>query len=167
MFGGLAAYKMNKLKRVLMNGNFETIQLATRGTALIALPNGNFVYGSHPSAILLNENFKEIKRVSTGGNNFCALNQRNEICVSVDTKDCIISFDLNLNQLKKFGSNGEGNNELRTPVGLCCYQDYLYICDRSNKRIQIITLDFEYVTTIQLDGHYPFKWQFHRGECIS
>ena len=44
------------------------------------------------------------------------------------------------------------------PHDLCCKDDYLYICDRNNRRIQILTLDFEYSNTIQIDGH-PFRIQ--------
>ena len=143
------------MKRVLLNGKIETIQLAADGVSLIALPNGNLVYGTYGKVFLLNENFQEIKSVSTGGLSFCALNGRNEIYVSVYQSHCIISFDLNLNQLKQFGSNGTGNNQLNAPVGLCCHGDYLYICDYGNKRIQILTLDFEYVNTIPLDGNTP------------
>jgi len=157
VFRGLAAYKMNKLKRVLFNGKIETIQLPAYGTSLIALPNGNLVYGTHNRVFLLNENFQEIKRVSTSGWSFCALSRRNEIYVSVSPNYCIILFDINLNQLKQFGSRGTGNNQFNYPCGLCCHGDYLFVCDYGNKRIQILTLDFEYVSTIQLDGNRPYR----------
>ena len=44
LFGSLTVYKM---KKVLMNGKIETIQLAANGVSLIALPNGNLVYGTY------------------------------------------------------------------------------------------------------------------------
>ena len=161
VYGGLAAYKMSKIKRVLLNGKIEIIQLPilSRGVSLIALPNGNLVYGTVKKVLLLNENFQEIKSVETGGFSFCALNRRNEICVSAHSNNCIISFDLNLNKLKKFGFLGAGNNQSNSPFGLCCRGDYLYVCDFSNRRIQILTLDFEYVNTIQIDGDYPRRVQ--------
>ena len=81
VFGGLAAYKMNKMKRVLFNGKIETIQLAANGTSLVTLPNGNLVDGTVGKVFLLNENFQKIKSVSTGEWSFCTLNYRNEICV--------------------------------------------------------------------------------------
>ena len=81
-----------------------------------------------------------------------------DICVSVHHEHCIRLFDLNLNQLKQFGSFGAGNNQFNYPAGLCCHGDYVYICDRGNKRIQILTLDFEYSSTIQLDD-YPRRVQ--------
>ena len=63
MFGGLSAYKM---KRLLLNGKIETIQLPSDGgISLIALPNGNLVYGTWQKVFLLNENFQEIKSIST------------------------------------------------------------------------------------------------------
>ena len=73
--------------------------------------------------------------------------------------DRINLFDLNLNQLKQFGSQGAGNNQLQYPRGLCSHGDYLYICDYDNNRIQILNLDFEYVNTIHLDGHRPYRVQ--------
>ena len=140
------------MKRVLMNGKIETIQVAFYGTSLIALPNGNLVYGTaNGKVFLLNENFQKIKNVSTGGHSCCAINDRNEIYVSSSQKHSIISFDLNLNQLKQFGSQGAENNQLNCPYGLCCHGDYLYICDNRNNRIQILNFDFQYVSTIQVN----------------
>ena len=103
MFGGKGwdfIYKMNKLKKVLMNEKIETIQLPLFGVSITALPNGNLVYRTFMQVVLLNENVKEIKSVSTSGESCCALNYRNEIYVSDYSEDCIILFDLNLNQLK-------------------------------------------------------------------
>ena len=161
VFGGLSAYKM---KRVLMNGKTETIQLAISkiingGVSLIALPNGNLFYGARWKLLLLNEIFQEIKRVSTDGDGYCALNHRNELYVSDQAKHCITLFDLNLNQLKQFGSFGTEKNQFINPYGLCCHGDFLYICEYNNMRIKILTLDFDYVNTIQLDGNQPFKVQ--------
>jgi len=104
------------------------------------------------------ENLKEIKSFSTGGWSCCALNRRNEIYVSVGGKHCIISFDLNLNQLNQFDSHGAGYNQFNYPRGLCCHGDYVYVCDYWNKRILLLTLDLEYSNSIQLDG-CPFDVQ--------
>ena len=150
MFEGLIQYKYKKMTETLLNGKFELIQVAGYPESWISLPNGNLVCCTDDSVILLDEYLKEIKSVSTGGYSCCTLNHRNEIYVSVGLKHCIISFDLNLNQLKQFGSNDAGNNQLNYPRGLCCHGDYLYICDYWNNRIQILTLDFEYSSTIQL-----------------
>ena len=87
-----------------------------------------------------------------------------------NNKHCIILFDLNLNQLQKFGSLGHKNNQFTCPLGLCCHGDYLYICDCNNHRIQILTLNFEYSSTIQLDGLYPYSVQISNttiGVCCE
>ena len=156
MFEGLKRYKM---KETLMKGKFELISIKGNPLSLIALPNGNLVCGTDISVILLNENFHEIKIISTGGLSFCALNRKSEICLSLYKQDCIMLFDLNLNKLKEFGSYGSENNQLKCPLGLCCDDNYLYICDRSNKRIQILTLNFQFVKTIQLDNNAPYRIQ--------
>ena len=139
MFGG-PKYKIHKMKRALMNRKIESIKLPCDfgGVSLIALPNGNFVYGTEYKVFLLNENFQELESVYTGGYNFCALSHRNEIYVSVQSINCtcrhfIILFDLNLNELKRFGSFGTRYNQLNYPLCLCCHGDYLYICIYNNK----------------------------------
>ena len=43
------------------------------------------------------------------------------------------------------------------PRGLCCHGDYVYICDRGNMRIQILTSDFEYSNSIQRDDLCPLR----------
>ena len=96
---------------------------------------------------------------------FCFKSQ-NEIYVSDHSKHCIILFDLNLNQLKHFGSEGVGSNQLNYPLGLSCHGDYLYICDRDNKRIQIFSLDFEYVNTIQLNGLKPYRTELSNTTIV-
>ena len=70
------------MKETLLNWKFELIEVAGWPTSLICLPNGNLVCGTDDSVKLFDENLKEIKSVSTGGQNFCALNRRNEIYVS-------------------------------------------------------------------------------------
>ena len=147
-----------------MNGKIETIKLPEKyGVSLMSLPNGNLVYGTYGKVFLLNRNFKKIKSVKTSGDSFCAFNQRNEIYhniyVSDTFKSCIILFDLNLNKLKQFDLEGAEDNQLNFPHGLCCHGDYLYICDYNNKRIQIITLDLDYSSTIQLDSIPPCRVQ--------
>ena len=148
---------------MLLNGNFETIPIEGHPNLLISLPNINFVCGTSRSVILFNEKLQTIKEVSTGlGTTYCALSRRNEIYVSVPQKHCIILFDLNLNQLKQFGSQGARNNQLNWPLGLCCHSDFLYICDSDNHRIQILTLDFDYVNTINIDYGRPNKIQISK-----
>ena len=82
MFEGLVQYKYKKIKETLFNAKLELIEVAGRPTSLISLPNGNLVCGTNNSVKLLDEKLKEIKSVSTGGLSLCALNRRNEICVS-------------------------------------------------------------------------------------
>ena len=151
--------KRYKMKQTLLNAKFELIEVDGPPTSLISLPNGNLVCSTTGLVKLLDENLKEMKSFSTGGLSFLALNCRNEIYVSVNNKHFIILFDLNLNKLKQFGSKGAGNNKFKYPRGLCCHGDYLYICDHNNSRIQILTLDFEYVNSIELDGLGPFRVQ--------
>ena len=74
--------KQYRYKIFFLNGKFELSEVAGQPSSLISLPNGNLVYGTNDSVKLLDENFKEIKSVSTGGLSCFALNRRSEIYVS-------------------------------------------------------------------------------------
>ncbi len=60
-------------------------------------------------------------------------------------------MDLNLNILKTFGSKGTNNSQFQFPISLCCRDEYLYVCDSENKRIQKFDLDFRYIDTLKLN----------------
>ena len=125
MLEGLDQYGYKKMKETLLNGKFELIEVAGQPVSLISLPNGNLVCGTVGSVKLLDENIEEIKSVLTGRSSCCALNRRYEIYVRQN--HCIISFDLNLNKLKQFGSQGTGDNHLFSSSGLCCHGVNVYI----------------------------------------
>ena len=70
-------------------------------------------------------------------------------------------LDINLNQVKIVGDQPDRSGEylLEYPCGLCCYEDYLYVCDNRIPRIQIFTLDLNYVDTIMLESYSPCRIQ--------
>ena len=70
-----------KIKETILNGKFELIEVAGKPTSVNNLPNGNLFCVTDDSVKLLDENFKEIKSVSTSWCSCCALNRRNEIIV--------------------------------------------------------------------------------------
>ena len=54
---------------------------------------------------------------------------------------------------KTFGSKGDGKDQFQYPSTIIRQNEYLFVSDAGNKRIQILTLDFKYHDTIQLDFH--------------
>jgi hypothetical protein len=72
----------NKIKKTLFKGKYKSIKLEHVGDFLIALANGDLVFGVSFSLMLIEENFKEIRKVTVGNVDSCALNHRNEIYVS-------------------------------------------------------------------------------------
>ncbi len=143
-------YKFNKIKKTLLKGIYELIQLADRGVSLISLPNSNLVFGTESLVKLIDENFKEINSVTVGNLKCCALNHRNEIYVSDGYQNVITLLDLNLKEVKVF--------RIKASNGLCCNGDFLYTCDHYNKRIEILTLDSDFVSNIQLND-WPYTIQ--------
>jgi hypothetical protein len=57
---------------------------------------------------------------------------------------------------------------LNCPTGLACHKDRLFICDSDNKRIQILTIDLEYINTIPLVDDTPYIIQISETTiCVS
>lgn len=150
LFEKSAKSRFLKMKKTLLKGIYESIEVASGGKSLISLPNGNLVFGTQTSLMILDENFKIMKSVALESIECCALNHRNEIYVSGGHDKVINLLDLNLKKVKVFRTEASD--------GLCCNGDFLYTCDQYNKRIEIQTLDFDYVSTIRLDD-WPYTIQ--------
>ncbi len=66
-------------------------------------------------------------------------------------------MDSNLNLIKSFDKIEK--NYFIVPW---CKEDHLYVCDDLNKRIQILSINFEYIDTIQLN-YWPYSFKMFEG----
>jgi hypothetical protein len=80
-----------------------------------------------------------------------ALNKRGEIYITDYYNHCIFMLTPELAKKKIFGSKGVENNELSMPNGISCNNDYVYVCDTNNSRIQILSLDLQFFKTFKLN----------------
>ena len=69
------------------------------------------------------------------------------ICVTVWGNDCIVVFSQKGELVRTFGSKGGGKGEFNCPTGLAISPDghHLYVSDRDNHRVQVFTLEGQYV----------------------
>jgi hypothetical protein len=160
-----AKFKFNKIKETILNGKFENIPLegnrkgayinAPYGVTVVFLPNGNLVYSASNMIKLTDENFQIIKSIDVGGEGFLALSRRNQIYFCCFQESCILLLDFNLNRIKKVGGQQcrDWQYMFKLPGGLCCHENYVYLYDSTNRRIQIFTLDLDYVDTIKIEYH--------------
>jgi hypothetical protein len=150
VFGGLQKYKIYKINQVFRRSELETqIEknlLSSKVNSCNIMPNGNVLCGGSNSLIELDVNLQIIKNIPFNRKIHCTLNHRNEIYVSVGHK--IILFDINFKELKQFGIRSRGNDGFFAPSHLRCDDEYLYVCDSLNHRVQILTFDLSYVDTI-------------------
>jgi hypothetical protein len=140
-------------KRIEMN-KYKTITLRSSLIEDICLlPNGYFCFVSASALRIYDQTFNLYSTVINDNDiepKGIAFNNRNELYISDSKHNCIYMMDFKLNSIKTFGTVGEGNDQFNRPFGLYCKEDLLYVCDHSNKRIQILSLDLEYVDTIKL-----------------
>ena len=64
--------------------------------------------------------------------------------------------DLDFNFIKSVGSQGSENCQLNGPYAICFTSSKFYICDYVNKRIQVYSKDFDFVTSYKVE-YLPWK----------
>jgi len=102
------------------------------------------------SITMFDENFNEIKKVNLGLSFGCTINKTGDIYVTDCKNNCIYKMDVELNMVKKEGSHGSGDFQFHSPLSICFENNFLYICDRLNERIQILNDNLEFVDKIKL-----------------
>ena len=70
------------------------------------------------------------------------------------TTSCILNYQLNGKFISRIGRQGTADLEFRYPFGLTINQTNgdIYVCDRDNKRIQIISKDFRFISKFGEDS---------------
>ena len=100
----------------------------------------------------MDETFKELKKIDRQGSLVgCSIYNDKHIYVTDYETACVYLMDNELNILKTFGSKGSGMDQFNCPCTIFCQNEYLFVSDHVNKRIQILTLDLKYFDTIQLN----------------
>jgi hypothetical protein len=152
MIGNLDFNSMAEIMYKMEKGNYETVQMKVLDVCV--LPNNRLLSTTLYSIAILDEKFNIVKETKyIDGNAIYSYgvafnNEQNFIYVS--SRDSIYLLDVYLNKIKSFGSRGSNKNSLIHPRGIFLKDDYLYVCDRGNKRIQILNSDLEYIDTIKL-----------------
>jgi hypothetical protein len=137
----------------IQNANFESIS-NLKIVSICILPNDQILATTDFSIRVFNGELKEIKvqKVPQWTAIGCAISPKNEIYISDYSNSCINIYDLNLNKITCFGSNGKDNNQFDGIYRIIWRKTYLYVCDRWNKRIQIYDIDLKHIDSITL--HY-------------
>ena len=73
---------------------------------------------------------------------------------SWDSTSCILNYQLDGKFISRIGKLGTADLEFRYPFGLTINQTNgdIYVCDRDNKRIQIISKDFKFISKFGEDS---------------
>jgi hypothetical protein len=147
------------MKQRIDNKDYEIIKFTGPPPLEICLlPSDCFCFVYSDSIEVYDQRFNILKTVCMINNTAIsprgiAFSKRNELYIS-DTPymndHSIHMMDFNLNLIKSFGKSGKDNREFYFPIGLVCKNDRLYVCDNGNQRIQILSLDLEYVDTLKL-----------------
>ena len=109
----------------------------------------------HKDVVVLNkrgERLRSITKSKHGFENICgvAVDNDENVYISDSGHHCIFKFNKRGKLQKKFGKEGSGPGEFYFPRGLAVADGRVFVCDRYNYRIQVLTTELELVT--QLTG---------------
>ena len=116
------------------------------------LSNECFISSNYGSVTLFDKSFRQLKKADISASG-CAIHNQTDIYVTDYASGCIYLLDNELNLQKTFGSKGDRMDQLYYPTTICCQNKYLFVSDKVNERIQILTLDLQYHDTVQLNFH--------------
>ena len=74
--------------------------------------------------------------------------------LSSSSGSCILNYQLDGKFISRIGRHGTADLEFRSPLGLTINQTNgdIYVCNRDNKRIQIISKDFKFISKFGEDS---------------
>ena len=83
---------------------------------------------------------------------YIATNGRDKIYIVQSGYNKITVTDFKFKKLNEFGgTKGSETNQLECPLGICYYNDSIYICDSKNKRIQKLSQELVFEDSFPLE----------------
>ena len=98
---------------------------------------------------------------------FCI--SQNKVFVTQFIGHCINMYELEGKMIKSVGSEGNGEVQFKHPFGLdvCDRNNNIYVCDRDNHRIQILTEELKYHSMLGIDLlKYPHDVKVTRDRVL-
>ena len=135
--------------------HLETVLENVNPAAIHSLPNGKILLINSNIVSILDENFNIIKSKQITGVVGCALNNENEIYLVDSINSCIYRVDSNLEINMKLGSYGHGEYLFKNPKAIFWVNEYLYVNDDGNFRIQIFNRDLKVFGSVE--NNNPFS----------
>lgn len=169
MIGTLVGFFV-KPKEILKNGNIKTVNLPFRPRSICVLPNDTLICCDYtPNIRQYDKDLNLINTITTVANqvSYATSNNKDRIYMSDTNNHQIVMTDLNFNKLGVVGTEGDGINQLNYPWGLSFSNDYLYVCDCNNRKIQKLTDQLQFVQAYKLD-YEPWHIKVNKNvACVT
>lgn len=135
--------KNREIHNRIKSGNFKIIDIEAQPWDVCPLPNGLLLIADLNQCKLYeyDENFKLLRTIDQLSEDgfypmgICT-NNRNEIYIVNHSNEKIYKTDMDFNQIGECCKQGTESNELTHPRGICFYNQYIYVCDCGNNRVQ-------------------------------
>ncbi len=138
-----------------MDADFEIIYLNEQPIEICYAKKIGFICTNNDSITMFNDTinisneFTPKKTIKWTGVYGCAINTKNEIYISDKILNRVhkMRHRGNLENICEFGNN---SGDLNSPHGIAIANDLLFVCDRGNKRLQVLNINLEFITSLML-----------------
>jgi len=89
-----------------------------------------------------------------GNSSDIVIDEKGNLYISFETENRIGKYDSEVNQIAEWGGEGSGNGEFNKCYGLAIKDQFLYVADRHNQRIQKFTLNGDFIAGWGESGYY-------------
>ncbi len=144
--------KLGKPVRVIRGIKYPKYMAFNSSEELIVTEHGGDV-------LVFDKKGEQIRSISKSKHGFgrihgVAVDKEDNIYMSDWNKHCVYKFNKRGDLLKRFGRNGSGPKELDNPQGIAVAGDQVFVCDRLNNRVQVLTTELEPVKQIAGNEHF-------------
>jgi hypothetical protein len=153
---------------------YETFGLNVKPYFLCVLPNGLLatVNRNEKNITIYDWKFYLVKTIDkiddkTFSPYEMSVGEENTIYILDRVAHQIIMTDFEFNKLKTFGSHGNDMLKFNVPYSICYRNNFLYVSDRINKRIQVLTENLVFCKSVELSYKPRYICVSDKMACVK
>jgi 6-phosphogluconolactonase (cycloisomerase 2 family) len=148
-----------ELRNRIKNSKYEKIELNIKPYDVCILPNGFILTANRADGTLtifdstfkLQQTIDKIDNKDFKPRGITVNNRHKQIYILDELNSQIIMTDLQFKKLESYGSYGSSDSQFDDPASICHESDFLYVSDRNNQKVKVLTDDLEFSNSIELD----------------
>lgn len=141
-------YKNIEIIHRIKSGNYVAKEFKNIPYEICALTNGDLLCAERAQLTFYNKNFEIIREVKTIKNQlfngiFSVTHNQKNIFFTDYSFHRVCKTNFNFDEFETIGSEGDAPDQFYYPFGVFYRDNFVYVCDRDNKRIKKLNTDLK------------------------